>query len=180
MFELILNILLFLFFGYAFFFHVLEANVPVKVRNNPFALQPDMWPKAIIILLEICLLINIVKIIVKNKGKEDFTIKYFLKQVPGFFKSRMFFGIVILVVASFILEPLGFVVTCLLVLFSYGALLGQRKWLQLAIVSVVVSLLLFLIFNGLLSVNLPRGTVPFLRNFSLLLESLIQKVKNLF
>ena len=53
MFELIINILLFIFFGYTFFTHVLEAAVPAKVANNPYALQPDVWPKAIIILLEI-------------------------------------------------------------------------------------------------------------------------------
>jgi len=74
MFELILNVLLFVFFGWAFFTHVLEAAVPAKVLKNPYALKPDVWPKAIIILLEICLLINIIKIIRKNKGKENFTI----------------------------------------------------------------------------------------------------------
>ena len=41
MFELIINILLFIFFGYTFFTHVLEAAVPAKVANNPYALQPD-------------------------------------------------------------------------------------------------------------------------------------------
>ena len=68
MFELIINILLFIFFGYTFFTHVLEAAVPASVARNPYALQPDVWPKAIIILLEICLLINIIQIIRKNKG----------------------------------------------------------------------------------------------------------------
>ena len=66
MFELIINILLFIFFGYTFFTHVLEAAVPAKVANNPYALQPDVWPKAIIILLEICLIVNIIQIIKKN------------------------------------------------------------------------------------------------------------------
>ena len=79
MFELILNVLLFVFLGWAFFTHVLEAAVPMKVAKNPYALQPDVWPKAIIILLEICLLINIIKIIRKNKGKESFSFAAFAK-----------------------------------------------------------------------------------------------------
>ena len=58
MFELIINILLFIFLGFTFFTHVLEAAVPAKVAKNPFVLQPDVWPKTIIILLEICLIIN--------------------------------------------------------------------------------------------------------------------------
>lgn len=180
MFELILNILLFVFFGWAFFTHVLEAAVPAKVLKNPYALQPDAWPKAIIILLEICLLINIIKIIKKNKGKEDFTLSAFVKTIPNFFKSNLFIGIIILTVASFILEPLGFIVTAFLVLMCYGWLLGARKYGQLVIVSLVVTFILYIVFSGMLSVNLPRGTVGILRNFALFLESIVQGVKNIF
>lgn len=173
MFELIVNILLFLFLGFTFFTHVLEAPVPAKVVNNPYALQPDVWPKVIIILLLICLAINMYKIIKKNRGKEDFTLKAFAASIPGFFTSKMFLGIVILVIASLVLELLGFMVTCALVLFFYGLLLGERKYVRLVIASVLITLVLYIVFSGLLSVNLPRGTVPFLRNFALFLEGLI-------
>lgn len=180
MFELILNVLLFVFLGWAYFTHVLEAAVPAKVSKNPYALQPDVWPKAIIILLEICLLINIIKIIRKNKGKENFTFAAFVKTIPEFIKSKLFIGIAILTVASFILEPLGFIVTSFLVLLSYGWLLGARKYGQLVIASVAITFILYIVFSGMLSVNLPRGTIGFLRNFALFLESIVQNVKNLF
>ena len=39
MFELIINILLFIFFGYTFFTHVLEAAVPASVARNPYAVS---------------------------------------------------------------------------------------------------------------------------------------------
>ena len=94
--------------------------------------QPDVWPKAIIILLEICLLINIIQIIRKNKGNPEFTLGAFAKSVPAFLKSKLFFGIVIMVVASFILETVGFIVTSMFILFFYGLLLGERKILRLA------------------------------------------------
>ena len=180
MFELILNVLLFVFFGWAFFTHVLEAAVPMKVAKNPYALQPDMWPKAIIILLEICLLINIIKIIKKNKGKENFTLAAFAASIPNFFKSKLFIGIIILTVASFILEPLGFMVTSFLVLLAYGWLLGARKYGQLVIAALVITFILYIVFSGMLSVNLPRGTVGFLRNFALFLENIVQSVKGIF
>ena len=144
-----------------------------RVVNNPYALQPDVWPKTIIVLLLICLAINMYKIIKKNRGKEDFTLTAFFTSIPGFFKSKMFLGIVILVVASLVLELLGFMVTCALVLFFYGLLLGERKYVRLVIASVLITLVLYIVFSGLLSVNLPRGTVPFLRNFALFLEGLI-------
>ena len=180
MFELIINILLFIFLGFTYFTHVLEAAVPAKVAKNPYVLQPDVWPKTIIILLEICLIINIIQIIRKNRGKPEFSLPAFAKSIPGFLKSRQFLGIVIMVAASLLLEPLGFMVTSVLVLFFYGILLGQRKLVQLAIASVCITLVLYIVFNGMLSVNLPRGTIGFLRNFALWMESIIGAVKSIF
>lgn len=180
MFELIMNILLVVFLGFSYFTHVLEAPVPVKVQKNPYAFQPDTWPRVIIILLEICLIINIIQIIRRNKGKESFTIKAFIATIPDFFKSKMFLGIIILTAASLLLETLGFVVTAILVLFFYGWLLGEKNLVRLGIASVIIALVMYIIFSGLLSVNLPRGTIGFLRNFALFLESIVAGVKGIF
>lgn len=158
---------------FTFFTHVLEAKIPKSYTKNPYNLMPDVWPKVIIALIVICLTINIIKIIRKNKGNPEFTLKAFWKNSLNFFKSKMFLGMLILVVVSFILEPLGFMVTCILLLFFYGLLLGERKILRLALCSVAIALVLYIVFSGLLSVSLPRGTVPFLRSFALFLESLI-------
>lgn len=173
MLELIVNIILLAFFGYTLGFHVLEAPIPAKVAKNPYALQPGIWPSVILVLLMVCIVINIVKIIRKNKGNPDFNFKAFLSSVPGFFKSRLFFGIAIIVVLSFILEPLGFMPTCFIFLVAYGILLGERRYLRLAIFALVITLVLYICFGVLLQVNLPRGTIPFLRNFSLFIERLI-------
>ena len=180
MFELIINILLFIFLGFTFFTHVLEAAVPASVARNPYTLQPDVWPKTIIILLEICLIVNIIKIIKKNKGNPDFTLGAFVGSIPGFLKSKLFLGIVIMVAASFILETVGFIVTALFVLFFYGLLLGEKNVVRLLIASVCITLVLYIVFSGMLSVNLPRGTVGLLRNFALWLESIVGAVKNIF
>ena len=173
MFELIANVLLLVFMVYTFFTHVLEANIPKAYAKNPSNLMPDVWPKVIIGLICLCVIVNIVRIIRKNKGNSDFSFKAFFKGAPAFFTSKTFFGIVIIAVAALILEPLGFVVTAFLILVSYGYLLGERKIGRLLIVSLIVSLLLHIIFSGLLDVTLPRGTVGFLRNFALFLENLI-------
>ena len=180
MFELIINILLFIFLGFTYFTHVLEAAVPAKVAKNPFVLQPDVWPKTIIILLEICLIINIIQIIRRNKGNPEFASSAFAKSIPEFLKGKIFRGIVIMVVASLLLETLGFMVTSVLVLFFYGMLLGEKKLPRLAIASVCITLVLYIVFNGMLSVNLPRGTIGFLRNFALWMESVIGAVKSIF
>lgn len=173
MFELILNIVLLLGFGYALAFNVLEAPVPLKVQKNPYALQPNMWPSVILALLIVLMIANIYGIIKKNKGKPEFSFTHFSSQVPGFLKSKMFIGIVIVVVAAFILESLGFMVTSFFFLFAFGMLLGERNYVRLLITSFLITLFLYIGFGVLLQVNLPRGTVPFLRNFALWLESLI-------
>lgn len=173
MFELISNIILFLFMGYSFFTHVLEAKVPKNYTKNPNNLMPDVWPKVIIGLLMLCLLINIIRIFKKNKGKKDFNFKALLAGAKEFFTSRMFIGMIILAAAGLLIETLGFVVTAFLILFFYGLLLGEKKWGRLLIISAVLALVIHIIFSGLLDVTLPRGTVPFLRNFALWLENLI-------
>lgn len=173
MFELILNVLLLLFCVYTLAFHVLEAPVPAKVLKNPFALQPGVWPTVLLVLLSLLLVLNIYNIIKRNKGKENFGIKAFVQGMPLFFKSKLFFGILIVVLASFILEPLGFMVTCFLLLVAYGYLLGDRKYWRLLLVALLVTIVLYICFGVLLQVNLPRGTVPFLRNFALFLEQIV-------
>ena len=180
MFELIVNVLLVVFLGFTYFTHVTEAAIPAKILKAPVYLNPDIWPKVIIILLEFCLILNIIQIVKKNKGKEDFTLSAFAASVPNFFKSKMFLGMVIMVVASFILEPLGFLVTCFVILFAYGYLLGEHNLGKLAIFALAVTFILYIVFSGLLSVNLPRGTVGFLRNFALAIESGVGAIKNLF
>ena len=177
MFELICNILLFIFLGYTFFTHILEAKISKSFLKNPNNLMPDVWPKVIIGLLMLCLIINIIKILRKNKGNPEFNFKTFFKNSKTFFKSRMFIGMLILALGALIIETLGFVVTAFVVLFLYGLLLGEKKILRLLIVSVLVAFLLHIVFNGLLSVNLPRGTVPFLRNFALWLEGLMSFIR---
>ena len=76
------------------------------------------------------------------------------------------------------LEPFGYMLTCVLVLFFYGLLLGQTHVIRLAVFSVLITIVLYVVFSVLLSVNLPRGTIPELRNFSLYVESIVSTVKN--
>ena len=173
MFELICNIALFVFLGYTYYTHVLEAKVPKAYIKNPNVLYPSTWPKVIIILLLICIAVNVYKIIKKNKGNPEFTFQAFGKNTLVFLKSRMFRGMVILFVMSLIIEPLGFVVTSAFLMFAYGMLLGEKNWWRLALIAVALGILLHIVFSGLLGVNLPRGTVPFLRSFSLFLENLV-------
>ena len=177
MFELICNVLLWLGLLYTFCFNVLEAPVPTRVARNPYNLQPDVWPKVIIILLLVCVAFNIVKIIRKNKGNPDFSLGAFFGGAGSFLTSKIFLGIAIVVGASVVLESLGYMATCVLVLFLYGLLLGDRHVIRLAVMSVLITLVLYVVFSVLLSVNLPRGTIPQMREFALKVEQVVSDVK---
>lgn len=176
MFELLANIILLAFLVFTNFTHVLEANIPKNYAANTNNLMPDAWPRGIIILLVICIVLNIIKIIKKNKASEDkdaMSVSGLVESCKSFIKSKTFIGIVILVVAALILETVGFVVTAFLVLAAYGYLLGEKKVVRLLILSVLIALILHILFSGLLDVTLPRGTIGVLRNFALWMENLI-------
>ena len=59
-------------------------------------------------------------------------------------------------------------------------LLGEKNIVRLLIAAVCITLVLYVVFSGMLSVNLPRGTISFLRNFALWLESIVAAVKSIF
>ena len=157
MFELICNVLLFVFLGYTYFTHVLEARVPKAYLKNPNVLYPSTWPKLIIILLLVCIAINIYKILKKNKGNPEFSFAAFGKNSLVFLKSKTFLGMVILFAAAMVLEPLGFVVTAALLMFCYGMLLGEKKWWRLDLIAIGLGIVLHIVLIPIIVLALKRA-----------------------
>lgn len=56
-----------------------------------------------------------------------------------------------------IFEPVGYLISTALFLFVAARVLGSTAWLRDAIVSVAISLAVYLFFNSLLKVGLPKG-----------------------
>jgi hypothetical protein len=149
--------------------------MPVSPQNE---LGAEQWPQLLLILLMIAIAYNIFKFF-KTHKKEAIAGAFadFLPGVLRFLKSKLFKGMVIVVVMALLYEPLGFVMTSVLFLVSYGILLGERRPLALALSSIGIMLLLYIGFSVFLGVMLPRGYIPFLRNFALFLESLFQWIR---
>jgi hypothetical protein len=138
-------------------------------------LGAEQWPQLLLGLLILCIAVNIFNYFKKHKTAEvAAAFRDFFPGIVRFVKSKLFLGMVIMVVMAVLYEPLGFVVTCLLFLLSYGFLLGERRPAVLAISSVAIMLILYVGFSVFLGVLLPRGYIPFLRNTALFLESLFQ------
>jgi len=166
--ELIVNVLLLA--ASVFTFWYVGATMPL---SSPGELGAEQWPQLLLIMLIIALCYNLFNFFRKNK-KEAITASFadFFPSIFRLFKSKLFLGMIILVVMAAIYEPLGFITTCFLFMVSYGFLLGAKKPIKLILISLLIMLILYVVFGVLLSLMLPRGYVPFLRNIAIFLEML--------
>ncbi len=74
--------------------------------------------------------------------------------------NKVFLFICYLLVYTFLMEKIGFLVcTTLLMLFMFR--LGKSRWFPSITISLAVAFVSFLIFNKLLGANLPRGLWSF-------------------
>lgn len=148
--------------------------MPTSAANE---LGAEQWPQLLLIILIIAILWNI-RNYFKRNAITDITASFkdFFPSVVRLVKSKLFLGMVILVIMAQMYEPIGFITTSMTFLIAYGILLGQRKPLTLLLTSVLITLLLYVGFSVLLGVMLPRGQVPFLRSIALFLESIVMRL----
>ena len=169
--ELIFNLLLLAFCGICF------VNVTTKMPHSAAnELGAEQWPQAILVLMAIAICFNLYKYF-KTHSKEEISaaFKDFFPGVLRFVKSKLFVGMALVAIMALMYEPVGFMATCLLFLFCYGLLLGQRNIPMLILTSVIITIILYIGFSVLLGVMLPRGQIGFLRNFALFVESLVTR-----
>ena len=167
--ELIVNLLLLGFSAFCFYY--VGATMPVSPVNE---LGAEQWPQALLSLLIIAICFNIYKYFRRNnKADIQAASKGFFPGIVLFVKSKLFVGMALVVLMALVYEPIGFMVTCLFFLMSYGYLLGEHRIWFLLITSIIITIVLYIGFAVLLGVMLPRGQVPFLRNFALFVESLV-------
>jgi hypothetical protein len=168
--ELIVNVILFILSGFSFWY--VGATMPVSPNNE---LGAEQWPQGLLALLMIAIIFNMYKFF-KTHKKETIAAAFagFFPGLIRFFKSRLFIGMLILLVMALLYEPLGFLATSLLFLLGYGILLGERRPHILIISSLVIMTVLYIGFSVFLGVLLPRGYIPFLRSAAIFLESLFQ------
>jgi hypothetical protein len=166
--ELIVNVILII--ASIFCYWYVGATMPISPHSEMGA---EQWPQILLILLIIAIGFNIFKYFRKNKI-EDIKAAFFdfLPGIVRFVKSKLFIGMVLLMVMAILYEPLGFITTCPLFMISYGILLGARKPLPLILSSLGITLLLYIGFSVFLGVMLPRGYIPFLRSAAFFLESI--------
>lgn len=66
-----------------------------------------------------------------------------------------------LIIYTFFLEKIGFVIMTFVFIFATSLYLGYRKWLSLTLVSVLFPVILYYVFTQLLNISLPQGIMFF-------------------
>lgn len=166
--DLIFSAVLLVFSIYCFFY------IGAADNGTATELGAAAWPRVILALMIVLLAIGIVNMVRKKDGKLPVSKEGF----QAFLHSKLLIGMVICAVTAFVLPYIGFIPTCALFLVAYGILLGEKRPQVLAITAVVATLVLYIIFQGPLSIFLPRGFGIF-RSFALAMESLLGMIPGL-
>ena len=154
------------FLVYCYFY--VAVGAPAAVANE---LSGVAWTRGLIILLEFTLILNIIKIIrseSKSGQKNEATAKFELKSL---LTNKLLIGIIVLFAYALILDYSGFILGTILFCIAYIRLLGEKRIPRIIVFSIIISLILYCLFQMGLDIRLPRGVGP-LRDFALLLETL--------
>ena len=162
--ELVFNGILLLFTIYCF---VIIGDLPDGTSTD--TLTASMYPRIIIGLLIVLFVSNMINIYKNKKEGETFKIDFSIEKIV---KNKMFIGSVLLLIYTFALDYTGFIISSLVFFGAYSYLLGERRVKILVLSSLVSVVAIYVLFDGLLGIMLPRGTGVF-RNFALFVESLI-------
>lgn len=163
--DLLFSILLTIFAAYCFF--LVGAESPAATATE---LGAAFWPRIVLGLMIILLIVNTVNVVKNSKlNGEKLSVDVNFKE---FFKSKLFIGILLVMIMALLMPYIGFMPVCFLFLAAYGALLGERRWVRLVLVSLGITLFLYVLFQGALDIMLARGTGMF-RQFALMCEGIL-------
>lgn len=164
--ELLFNAALLLLFLFMYWY--IGATMPQSASTE---LGAEQWPRLILVGLVILMVINIYKIYKETPAEKRNAEELKNINIMSIVKSKLFIGIVIVLLYSVILEPLGFILSTLIGFSLYSALLGERRIKTLAITSILITFGSYFVFARGLGIMLPRG-YGILRDLALLLETL--------
>lgn len=102
-----------------------------------------------------------VLLLVKAIVKPEFTEPLTELQKRGLIRGLLAIADCLVYVLLF--KPLGYILSSMLAVFAMMLIFGNRKWWLMVLISVVLPILLYFAFHGLLQTNLPVGILTFLK-----------------
>ena len=131
-------------------FGISMSFISHKDFNVEWKLSPYLFP----LIISFFLLILSISIIMQ--GLKDESEKKEKSKID--IKSLLIFGLVC-ILYLLIFNFLGFVLSTVILLVLLMMLLGERRWCFILLVSVISSLIIYLLFAKYLSIMLPKGKI---------------------
>jgi len=110
------------------------------------------FPQLISVIIGICSLILLLRAFFLISSNKSAKVSFSLD-------IRLVFGIIIFIVYILIVSPLGFCVTTVAFLFIFSIYQGGENLLTILVLSILITLLLYLMFSVWLKVDLPKGCI---------------------
>lgn len=173
---MVLDIIFNLFILIAAVFFFINAGIDPRAAATATELGAAFWPRLILGIIIILSVISFVNMYREHKktceADGDSNDDKEKRGIAWFFKSKLFRGMILCAITAFILPKIGFIPTSFLFLISYGILLGERRPHILVITGILATLIIYVVFQGALSIFLPRGFGIF-RDFGMMMEDLV-------
>lgn len=170
--EILFNIVLILLSSYCIFY--VNSSVAGTVYTDP--LGSAFWPRLLLILLIVLLVINVIQIYRKTPAEKRNLDSITKIDICAVLHNRLTWGITLMLVYALLLPYTGFMLTSFLMGIVLSFILGEKRPVVLIIFPLIAVLLIFIIFYKGMSIQLPRGTVPFLRNLSIAAETFLRNI----
>ena len=168
--EMLFSILLFAFAGYC----VVYVNRTVGTTTYTDPLGAAFWPRILLTLLMILLVINLIQIYLRTPKEERNLSSIRNISIKGIVTNRLIQGMALFVVYAFFLNWFGFLIASFLMGMGLSYLLGEHRPAVLALSSFLIVALIFILFFKGMGIQLPRGTIPAIRSMSLSIESFLR------
>lgn len=127
-----------------------------KLSASYMLVSASFFPTIVSCIAIAMSLIMLVKAIVKPEMREPLT----PQEKKGLFRGAL--TIVDCIAYILLFKPLGYILTSVLCYFALMLIFGNRKWLQMIIMAIVLPVVLFFAFTRLLGTTLPLGLLQYI------------------
>lgn len=149
-------------------FIMIGADPAAAASENE--LGAAFWPQIVLVIIIVLSVVNIISSLKKLKA-EGKTITSDI-DIVGFLKSKLFIGMIEIIILALALPVIGFIPSCTLFLIGYGVLLNAPSIPKLVIAAVLITIVIYILFQGALDIMLPRG-IGLFREFALVCERIL-------
>ena len=145
--------------GLFVYFYLIPVGIVTPSNVKVLALSPDFWPKIVAVLFGIMGLLMMVHPGGKeNKEEDEMSFSQWLQRIP-----RLIIFLCGLFGFYFAMPTFGMVVPSIVLIFLSMLFAGDRNWIRMVVLSLLVPTLLYCFFVFVAQIPIPLGVFEFIR-----------------